>query len=58
MGFGFGLHDCFFDGISSPAALNTAIRAIPGVVETGLFLGMAKAAMIGGADGIQVVYPQ
>lgn len=50
--------DCFFDGISDPAALNTAIHAIPGVVETGLFLGMAKAAIIGGAQGIQVVYPQ
>ncbi len=50
--------DCFFDGISDAAALNTAIHAIPGVVETGLFLGMAKAAIIGGAQGIQVVYPQ
>lgn len=50
--------DCFFDGISDPVALNTAMHAIPGVVETGLFLGMAKAAIIGGATGIQVVSPQ
>ena len=50
--------DCFFDGISDPVALNTAMHAIPGVVETGLFLGMTKAAIIGGATGIQVVSPQ
>jgi hypothetical protein len=28
------------------------------VVETGLFLGMATAAIIGGPDGVQMVYPQ
>lgn len=50
--------DCFFDGISDPAVLDTAIHAIPGVVGTGLFLGMATAAIIGGPDGVQMVYPQ
>ena len=33
--------DCRFGPIADPAALATAIRAIPGVVEHGLFLGMA-----------------
>jgi ribose 5-phosphate isomerase A len=50
--------DCFFDGIADPQALDAAIHAIPGVVETGLFLGMATAAIIGGPDGVQMVYPQ
>jgi len=50
--------DCFFDGIADPHALDAAIHAIPGVVETGLFLGMATAAIIGGPDGVQMVYPQ
>lgn len=37
--------------IGEAAALATALNAIPGVVENGLFIGMAKSAMIGAADG-------
>jgi ribose 5-phosphate isomerase A len=32
-------------------ALETALRAIPGVVEVGLFLGMAQRIWVGTADG-------
>ena len=37
--------------IGDPATLATALNTIPGVVENGLFIGMASRAMIGAADG-------
>ena len=40
--------------ISDPPALESAIRAIPGVVGTGLFLGMADLVLVGDAnDGFE-----
>lgn len=44
--------DCHFDGIRDAAALNAAIHAIPGVVEHGLFIGMAALALVAGAGGV------
>ena len=35
------------DPIADPAALEARIRAIPGVVGTGLFLGMADVVLVG-----------
>jgi len=43
--------DCYFNEIQNPPALNTDLHAIPGVVETGLFINMASEAIIGIADG-------
>jgi len=37
--------------IGDPAALAAQVNAIPGVVEHGLFLGMAEAAIFGRPDG-------
>ena len=37
--------------IGDPEALEAALRRIPGVVETGLFLGIASAMVIGQEDG-------
>ncbi|HEY0757256.1 MAG TPA: ribose-5-phosphate isomerase RpiA [Ktedonobacteraceae bacterium] len=46
--------DCSFPtGISDPALLQTQIRAIVGVVEHGLFLGMVHEALIAGPAGLQ-----
>lgn len=42
--------DCHFDGISNPDELNGMIKSIPGVVDTGLFLHLAKTAIISYAD--------
>lgn len=50
--------DAFFDGITDSQALNAAIHAIPGVVETGLFIGMARQALVAGPAGVAVVEPQ
>jgi len=46
--------DAFFDGISDPSALDRAIKDIPGVVETGLFVGLTTAALVAGPDGVAV----
>ena len=47
--------DASFGRIPDPRALSGALHAIPGVVEHGLFLGMASAAILAGPDGIEVV---
>jgi ribose 5-phosphate isomerase A len=46
--------DCRVGPISDPAALEAAIRAIPGVVGTGLFLGMAHTILIQDGENLQV----
>ncbi len=47
--------DCAFDGIADPAALETAIRSIPGALECGLFVGLARAAVVAGEGGVRVL---
>jgi ribose 5-phosphate isomerase A len=50
------LLDCAFDdGIADPLALDLAIDRIPGVVEHGLFLGVADIAYVAGAGGVTMV---
>lgn len=44
---GHHILDCTFGVIEDPPALAAAIRKIPGVVEHGLFIGMAEMALIG-----------
>ncbi len=43
--------DCSFKTIEKPETLHQQINAIPGVVENGLFLGMADVVILGGSDG-------
>lgn len=50
---GHHILDCHFDEIRDPAELNVKLHEIPGVVEHGLFIGMAETAFVG-RDG-QVV---
>jgi ribose 5-phosphate isomerase A len=45
--------DCNFERIPDPPALACALENIPGVVEHGLFIGMASVALIG--TGGQVI---
>jgi ribose 5-phosphate isomerase A len=48
--------DCRFpDGIEDPESLERALALRPGVLESGLFLGMATAAVIAGAGGVRVM---
>ena len=47
--------DASFGRIPDTRALSDALHAIPGVVEHGLFLGMARLAVVAGADGIKSI---
>jgi ribose 5-phosphate isomerase A len=44
--------DAKFPPIGDAAALDESLRAIVGVVETGLFIGMAELALVAGETGI------
>jgi len=43
--------DCRFPGIPEPAELEIRINMIPGVVENGLFIGLAGRVVVGQEDG-------
>ena len=47
--------DCAFGRIADPEALDEALKLVPGVVENGLFLGVADAAIVAGPDGVAVL---
>lgn len=50
--------DVDFGEVTDPATTDAAIRAVPGVVETGLFVSMAERAYFGQADGsVDMVLP-
>jgi ribose 5-phosphate isomerase A len=44
--------DCNFGQIPDPAALACELEKMPGVVEHGLFIGMAAVALIGAGDQV------
>jgi ribose 5-phosphate isomerase A len=50
--------DCAFGPIASPAKLESELNNMVGVVEHGLFLGMAAQVIVAGQDGVKVLLPQ
>lgn len=46
--------DCEFGPMEDPAALARDLAALPGVLEHGLFVGLADEVVVGGPDGVQV----
>ncbi|WP_342642765.1 ribose-5-phosphate isomerase RpiA [Rhodoligotrophos ferricapiens] len=52
------IYDCAFGRINNPEALSEALNSIPGVVEHGLFIGLASAAFLAGADGVVTLKPE
>lgn len=52
------IFDCAFGRVDDPESLDEALKFIPGVVENGLFLGIADIAILGGANGISVIEAQ
>ena len=49
--------DCRFGPIGDPLGLHRALLEIPGVVETGLFVGMAPRALVAGPFGVEELLP-
>lgn len=47
--------DCAFGRIDDPEGLDDILKVVPGVVENGLFLGLADAVIVAGPDGIKVL---
>jgi ribose 5-phosphate isomerase A len=47
--------DCGIEPPADPAAFERAIRAIPGVVDTGLFLGTAHTVLLAEAGAVRVL---
>jgi ribose 5-phosphate isomerase A len=47
--------DCQIDPIPDATRLEMDIRAIPGVVGTGLFLGMAETVLVGDRDNFRLI---
>ena len=49
--------DCEFGAIDDPGALAARLSAIPGVVEHGLFVGVADEIHIGTEEDVEVLEP-
>jgi len=49
------IYDCKLDAIQNAAKLGAAIRAVPGVVEHGLFVGIATTLLIAGPGEVEVI---
>ncbi len=47
--------DCAFGRIDDPDYLSVCLSMLPGVVETGLFLGLADSIILAGPDGVQMI---
>lgn len=49
------IYDCPFGAIENVPLLAVTLSTVPGVVEHGLFVGMASALVIAGAGGVRVI---
>jgi ribose 5-phosphate isomerase A len=52
---GHWIIDAALERIDDPKALALALCGVPGVMEHGLFVDMAKMVIIGGPDGVRVI---
>jgi ribose 5-phosphate isomerase A len=47
--------DCYFGEIAAPAELDVKVKMIPGVVETGFFVGLTDIAYVGTAGAVEKI---
>jgi ribose 5-phosphate isomerase A len=52
---GHWIIDAALDRIDDPLAMAHALSGIPGVMEHGLFIGLAQMAIVAGPDGVKIV---
>jgi ribose 5-phosphate isomerase A len=52
------IYDVRCEAIAEPRALGEALKAITGVVDHGLFLGLASEAFVGGSAGVSTIRPK
>ena len=53
---GHQILDCSFGKIVDPPALARALSDMPGVVEHGLFIGIAKVALVGKGESVEKIW--
>jgi ribose 5-phosphate isomerase A len=53
---GHHILDCSFGKIDDPPSLARALNEMPGVVEHGLFIGLAKVALVGKENSVQEIH--
>jgi ribose 5-phosphate isomerase A len=49
------IYDLFMGPMDDPARVDGAVRSVPGVVETGLFIARADVVIVGDSDGVRVL---
>jgi ribose 5-phosphate isomerase A len=49
--------DCAYGPIVSPGVLQSQLDSVVGVVEHGLFIGIASQAVVGGTNAVTVLNP-
>ncbi|MEM3586443.1 MAG: ribose-5-phosphate isomerase RpiA [Candidatus Jordarchaeaceae archaeon] len=47
--------DAYFSKIPDPGRLESELKAIPGVVENGLFIGMTELVYVGSEEGLKIL---
>jgi ribose 5-phosphate isomerase A len=47
--------DCAFEEIADPPTIEARLNSIVGVIECGLFIGLAHTIIVGGTNGIEVI---
>jgi len=52
---GNAIIDCHFEEIGDPDELDSLLRAVVGVLETGLFLGLCDLLVIGTGEGVEQI---
>jgi ribose 5-phosphate isomerase A len=52
---GHYIYDCSFGAIDTPELLAQRLASIPGVVEHGLFIDLATAIFVAGAQGVRIL---
>ena len=48
------IYDCRFQRIDDPASLEAKLKRRAGVIESGLFIGLAKVALIADDENVRV----
>ena len=51
------IFDCHYEKIPDPPAVAQSLKSLTGVVEHGLFLGLASVAIVAGPNGARIVNP-
>ncbi len=47
--------DCRFDRINDPKKMESALNLVPGVVDNGLFVGLAHKVIVASKDGVRTI---